>query len=174
MRYLALLALFGLQCKQPATQSHPVDTVVIAYDTNHTIASYVPPKPPEDKSDSLLVIPDTATIEVGQFRKRTNLAPGNEGYDFCNKWKLDSGTLVAIIRGFKPINANLWHYGYDSFDCELIGDVKINGVSYEMYLNAGSWFFLYAGGYQYRFGDEKNAFNKYFLEGNVYDQYPEN
>lgn len=165
MKYLMLLCLGGMllvYCKRPAPRSNPVDSV-----------STLPTHPPEVKTDSLLIIPDTATIEAGIFNKKENMEPGKEEYHFCEKWNLDSSTIVAIVRGFTPINGTTWHYGYDNFDCELVGYVKISGKPYKMYLNAGSYFFLTTPNEQYIFGDEKNAFNKYFLEGNIYDAYLE-
>ncbi|SFW88127.1 hypothetical protein [Chitinophaga sancti] len=161
LTYLCLVVLLLVHCRQAATREKPVDSV-------HT----VPIDTPEERPDSLLVIPDTAKIEVGKFQKKENLEPGKEEYTFCEKWKLDSATLVRIIRGFKPINGSTWHYSYDSFDCQLVGIIKISGREYRMYLNAGSYFFLTNGDRQFIFGDEKNAFNKYFLEGNIYDQNP--
>lgn len=170
MKYftLCLMGLLLVQCKQPVPNQPPVDSVKIAFDTDHTISSPTPASPVAD-TEPMLIIPDTAGIEVGAFVKKRNYESDDVSAVFCNKWKLDSATIVAIIRGFKPINSNLWHYGYNSYDCELVGDVRISGVSYKMYLNAGSWFFLYKDDIHYRFGDEKNVFNKYFLEGNVYD-----
>lgn len=165
MKYLMILCLTGLllvHCKQPVPQSNPVDAV-----------STMPAAPPEEKPDSLMIIADTASIEVGIFNKKENMEPNKEEYHFCKKWNLDSSTIVAIIRGFKPITGTTWHYSYDNFDCELVGRVKISGKPYKMYLNAGSYFFLTTKGERYIFGDEKNAFNKYFLEGNIYDAYLE-
>lgn len=172
MKYSAHLCLMGLllvQCKQPAPHQQPEDSVVTAFDTDHTIQSSAP-VPPATDTEPMLVIPDTASIVPGVFVKKMNYESNDVSAAFCNKWKLDSAALVAIIRGFKPINSNSWHYGFNSYDCELVGDVRISGVNYRMYLNAGSWFFLYKDEIHYRFGDEKNAFNKYFLEGNVYDE----
>lgn len=165
MKYVIFLCLMGLMlvnCKQQATNSKPIDST-----------QTMPTDTPEEKPDSIMIIPDTATIEVGVFNKKENMEPDKEEYNFCKKWHLDSNTIVAIIRGFAPISGNTWHYGYDNFDCEWVGRVKISGKVYKMYLNAGSYFFLTTPDEQYIFGDEKNAFNKYFLEGNIYDSYLE-
>lgn len=175
MRYLAqlcLMALLLVQCRQSATKGEPVDSIHTVPVDTPVDSITVPVETPVERPDSLLVIPDTAKIEVGKFQKKENLEPGRAEYTFCEKWQLDSATIVRIIRGFSPINGNTWHYSYDNFDCQLVGSVKISGIGYRMYLNAGSYFFLTNGDHQFIFGDEKNAFNKYFLEGNIYDQNP--
>src|SRR5882672_7967838 len=78
-------------------------------------------------------------IEILSMKKRSYENTSKDEYsEKCKSWSLTIEQFGRIIRKFKSMSSELQYLSYLSMPCEMNGEIKIDKVKFEYWINAGA------------------------------------
>ncbi|NIG51911.1 hypothetical protein [Chitinophaga sp. Cy-1792] len=84
-------------------------------------------------------------------------------YEKCKKWKLDSATMVRLIRHAEAADARFIDERCDVMPAQIVGFVLIDGVEHQFFINAGSNMIIFRGHIRGNYVWTVPQYQKYFV-----------
>ena len=92
----------------------------------------------------------TAVVNVLSAELRD--AERSSDIDACRNWMISTADIKLFFAVAMPISGPEWHYRYLAFQCEVFGELEIDGRLFEYRLNAGAHAVLISGDTSFQYG----------------------
>ncbi|MFX1705127.1 hypothetical protein PV783_14290 [Chitinophaga sp. CC14] len=159
---LCLLLLAGcVHSPSPGKKTLTADTVALPAEQHMIMPAG---SRPVDIEEDSMFIPADAEIRILTATKTVTGTRYPEYIQQCNTWKLSNPDIEKIFRNSQPAENAVIHYLYSTMECEVRGQVMINGDTYQYIINAGSWFRLYNRHHSYSYSCSAENCRYLFLE----------
>ncbi|MFB6457474.1 hypothetical protein ACE38W_19545 [Chitinophaga sp. Hz27] len=84
-------------------------------------------------------------------------------YKKCKYWKLDSATMVTLIRNAEAADADFIDKMCDVLPAQIVGYALIDGVEHQFFINAASHMIIFKGHVRGNYVWTDHKYRKYFL-----------
>ena len=105
----------------------------------------------------------TLSFELTDLAKSNKYPSSDSDTTSCADWVLEKAEIELIISQSEPITGPEWHHEFGHWPCQYTGEIKQNGKTYQLGLNAGAWFTLSNGDTTLWFGNYIKEHEAWFL-----------
>lgn len=124
------------------------------------------------RKDSLIIdLKKAKKIEIISLNKRMLKGDTTEDdYQKCKTWSLTINEFKKVIREFKSMSSELQYLSYSYMLCEKKGEIKIDNILFDYWLNAGSTLTMKNNDTTLYFGCPSKKCKKYFITGELTEE----
>lgn len=106
------------------------------------------------------------SVRILSLEKKQRAGDDSDQYiNKCRSWSLTATDIIKLLKYFRPMSSEEQYLIYLVMPCEMIGEMEIDHVKYQFWINAGSTLTLKKGDTTFYFGCSDPHCKKYFLAG---------
>lgn len=103
-------------------------------------------------------------FSIHHLKKSNDHLSSSPDKTICEDWYLAEKEIVEIIQSARPIPGEEWHYAFSVLRCEFLADIKQNGQTYALMVNAGAWLTIDRRDTSLIYGIYEASLHPYFLD----------
>ncbi|WP_338393091.1 hypothetical protein [Fulvitalea axinellae] len=81
----------------------------------------------------------------------------------CSGFTISEAEAIEVLSHVRPISGAEWHHLFYHLPCQVIGEIRQDGYTYDLEINGGAWLTISSADSSQRFGSFELKYDSLFL-----------